>query len=280
MATAKERRQRIGIVGAGNLACAIVHGLLETGHVGKAELSLSDADPKKLESARARFDVETSPSNVELVKAADVVVFSVKPQHLPAVLDECAPHIDSRQLVVSVAAGVRIATVAARLPAATRIVRAMPNTAALAGESATALCAGAGARPDDLAIARGLFDAVGKTVVLDEAHLDTVTGLSGSGPAYVMVMIEALADGGVRMGLPRDVAQTLATQTLLGAAKLLFESGEHPAVWKDRVTSPGGTTAAGLKALEAGGVRHALAQAVEQATLRARELGRAAESGS
>jgi pyrroline-5-carboxylate reductase len=280
MATAKERRQRIGIVGTGNLASALIQGLLGTGHVAKAELMLSDADPAKLESARTRFDVRTSLSNGEVTRFADVVVFAVKPQHLPHVLDECAADLGAQKLVISVAAGVRIASIAARLPAGTRIVRAMPNTAALAGQSATALAAGATATADDLTFARGLFDAVGKSVVLDEPHLDAVTGLSGSGPAYVMVMIEALADGGVRMGLPRDVAQTLATQTLLGAAQLLFESGEHPAVWKDRVTSPGGTTAAGLKALEAGGVRHALSQAVEQATLRARELGRAADERS
>jgi pyrroline-5-carboxylate reductase len=280
MATAKERRRRIGIVGAGNLAGALVQGLIGTGHVAKADLLLSDADASKLEAVRARFDVRALASNSELTKLADVVVFAVKPQHLPHVLDECSPDIDGHKLVISVAAGVRIATIAARLPTGARIVRAMPNTAALAGQSATALSAGATATADDLAFARGLFDAVGKSVVLDEVHLDTVTGLSGSGPAYVMLMIEALADGGVRMGLPREIAQTLATQTLLGAAQLLFESGEHPAVWKDRVTSPGGTTAAGLKALEALGVRNALAQAVEQATLRARELGLAAERDS
>lgn len=280
MATAIEGRQRIGIVGAGNLACAIVHGLLGTGQVLKAELMLSDVDPSKLESARVRFDVRAAASNTEVVRFADVVLFAVKPQHLPHVLDECRASVDAQKLVISVAAGVRIATLAARLAAGTRIVRAMPNTAALAGQSATALSVGPAATADDLALSRALFDAVGKTVVLDETHLDAVTGLSGSGPAYVMLMIEALADGGVRMGLPRDVAQTLATQTLLGSAQLLFESGEHPAVWKDRVTSPGGTTAAGLAALEAAGVRHALAHAVEQATLRARELGRAAEGDS
>jgi pyrroline-5-carboxylate reductase len=280
MATAKERRRHIGIVGAGNLACALVQGLLGTGHVTKTELMLSDADPNKLESVRARFDVRSAPSNTAVAKFADVVVFAVKPQHLPHVLDECSPDIDANKLVISVAAGVRISTISARLAAGTRIVRAMPNTAALAGASATALAAGAAATADDLVFARGLFDSVGKSVVLDEPHLDAVTGLSGSGPAYVMLMIEALADGGVRMGLPRDIAQMLATQTLLGSAQLLFQSGEHPAIWKDRVTSPGGTTAAGLEALEAAGVRHALAQAVEQATLRAKELGRAAESGS
>jgi pyrroline-5-carboxylate reductase len=275
MAKEQTAPKRFGIVGAGNLAGALVHGFIGKGHVSATNLMLSDVDRGKLERVRAAHGVKAAQNNNELVSFADVIVLAVKPQHLRHALDECAPGVNRDKLVISVAAGVRIAALAERLPENTRIVRAMPNAAALVGQSATALCAGPHASAADLELSRGLFDAVGRSVVLDEIHLDAVTGLSGSGPAYAMLIVEALADGGVRMGLPRDVAQTLATQTLLGSAQLLLESGEHPALWKDRVMSPGGTTAAGLKALERCGVRHALAQAVEQATLRARELGTA-----
>lgn len=275
--TKNDGPRRYGIVGAGNLATAIAHGVLETGHVGKGDLMLSDVDAGKLERLRARFGVATTSDNTELVRFADVVVIAVKPAHVADVLEQCKAAFDASKLLVSVAAGVRIATLAARLPAGARIVRSMPNAAAVAQASATALCRGGAATDADLELARALFEAVGQCVVLDESHLDAVTGLSGSGPAYAMVFIDALADGGVRMGLSREVALALAAQTLLGAAKLVQASGEHPAVWKDRVTSPAGTTAAGLSALEAGAVRHVIASAVEQATLRARELGRAAE---
>jgi pyrroline-5-carboxylate reductase len=182
----------------------------------------------------------------------------------------------SGHLVVSLVAGVPIRAIESHVGAGTRVVRAMPNTAALARASATAVASGTSATDADLDVARALFDAVGKTVVLDENHLDAVTGLSGSGPAYVMLFIEALADGGVKVGLPRDVALLLAAQTVQGAAKLLIDSGEHPARLKDMVTSPGGTTIAGVSVLEAAGVRGSIMAAVEAATLRAAELGKRA----
>jgi len=176
--------------------------------------------------------------------------------------------------VVSIAAGVPIGVFAEKLPAGARIVRAMPNTPALVLEGATALARGTHATDADVATARGIFDAVGETVVLDESQMDAVTGLSGSGPAYVMLIAEALADGGVRMGLSRETARTLAVRTLYGSAKLLLESGEHPAVLKDKVASPAGTTIAGLCVLESHGVRNALIEAVTAATLRSKELGK------
>jgi len=181
--------------------------------------------------------------------------------------------MSSETLVISVAAGVRCATIAAALPPGTRIVRAMPNTPALIGAGATALSGGPTSTLADRELARQLFDAVGRTVLVDEAQMDAVTGLSGSGPAYVMLVIEALADGGVRAGLSRETASLLATQTVLGSAQLLLASGDHPAEWKDRVMSPGGTTSAGIEALEAGRLRHTLMRAVHEATLRSRELG-------
>jgi pyrroline-5-carboxylate reductase len=190
------------------------------------------------------------------------------------VLGECGSLLGTNHLVVSIAAGVPIRSLESWVAPGTRVVRAMPNTAALARAGATAISRGTVASSADLDLARTLFDAVGKTVVLDESHLDAVTGLSGSGPAYVMLVIEALADGGVRVGLPRDVALLLAAQTVYGSAKLLLETGEHPARLKDMVTSPGGTTIAGLAALERGSVRSALMTAVEDATLRSAELGK------
>jgi pyrroline-5-carboxylate reductase len=202
-----------------------------------------------------------------------VLILAVKPQSMTTALTQCAQALSRDALVVSVAAGVRCATIAAALPNGTRIVRAMPNTPALVGAGATAVALSPTATADDRELARRRFDAVGRTVIVEEAHMDAVTGLSGSGPAYVMVVIEALADGGVRAGLSRDTAMLLATQTVLGSAQLLLQSGDHPAEWKDRVMSPGGTTSAGLEAIEAGRLRHVLGRAVQKATKRSRELG-------
>jgi pyrroline-5-carboxylate reductase len=205
------------------------------------------------------------------------VVLSVKPQILPKVLDEIAPHLKPSALVISIAAGVPVSAIEPRLPEGTRVVRTMPNTPALVGAGATAIAAGQHAKDDDVEATRRIFDAVGMTVVLDESQLDAVTGLSGSGPAYVFLIIEALSDAGVKVGLSRYNAQALAAQTLLGSAKLLIETKEHPGRLKDMVTSPGGTAIAGLHTLEAGGLRTTLINAVEAATHRSRELGAAAE---
>ncbi|HSQ67005.1 MAG TPA: pyrroline-5-carboxylate reductase, partial [Polyangiaceae bacterium] len=193
------------------------------------------------------------------------------------VLSSIALDVNERHLVISVAAGVTLAALEAKLPDV-RIVRAMPNTAAIVLAGATAIAPGSHATEADVEVARLLFEAVGRVVVLEEASLDAVTGLSGSGPAYVMLMIEAMADGGVKVGLHRDTALLLAAQTVYGSAKLLLETGEHPGRIKDQVTSPGGTAIAGLHTLEAGGLRRTLIDAVEAATLRAGELGRQMEA--
>jgi len=200
----------------------------------------------------------------------------VKPQILPAVLAEVAPALKPGALLISVAAGVPVAVIERLVPAGTRVVRTMPNTPALVGAGATAIAAGGHATAADLEVAKRLFDAVGMTVILDEEQLDAVTGLSGSGPAYVFLIIEALSDAGVKMGLSRYNALALAAQTVHGAAKLLIETGEHPGRLKDMVTSPGGTAIAGIATLEAGGLRTTLINAVEAATSRSRELGLAA----
>jgi pyrroline-5-carboxylate reductase len=202
------------------------------------------------------------------------VVLSVKPQAMNKLLQEIKPALDQSKLVISIAAGVPIAAIERQVGHGVRIIRTMPNTPALVGAGATALSPGEHATEADLAQARALFEAVGMAVVVDEPLLDAVTGLSGSGPAYIFLIIEALSDGGVKAGLARDQAQELAAQTVLGSAKLLIETGEHPGRLKDQVTSPGGTAIAGLHTLEAGGLRTTLMDAVEAATQRSRELGK------
>ncbi|MGB0909759.1 MAG: pyrroline-5-carboxylate reductase, partial [Nitrospirales bacterium] len=212
-------------------------------------------------------------SNEEAVKWATTVIIAVKPQVLPQVLKKIKKVMKKGHLVISVAAGVPILKIVACLPSNTSVIRAMPNTPAMVLQGATALAAGEDATQEQLVIATEIFEASGQVVVVEEKLMDAVTGLSGSGPAYVYVMIEALADGGVRMGLPRQVAHTLATQTVLGTAQMVLASGEHPGTLKDRVASPGGTTIAGLHELEQGGIRATLMNAVEAATRRSEELG-------
>jgi pyrroline-5-carboxylate reductase len=193
---------------------------------------------------------------------------------MEAALKGIAASVDQTKTIISIAAGTTIAFVAGRLPAKARIIRVMPNTPALVLAGAAGIAKGEYATAQDLQIAEAIFSAMGKAVVVEEKHLDAVTGLSGSGPAYVFLFIEALADGGVKMGLPRDVATLLAAQTVLGAAKMLLEGGRHPAELKDLVASPGGTTIAGLHALERGGLRGIVMEAVEAATSRSKELGK------
>ena len=264
---------RIGMLGAGNMASALVRGLLASATLRPEQLRASDVRAEPLRRLEQEHGIVTHSDNRELVTWANVVVLAVKPQGITAALDSVADELSSEKLLISVAAGVPIDSLQARLRGPSRIIRVMPNTPALVLAGATALAAGAHATPGDLSLAVSLFDAVGRTAVVSESLMDVATGLSGSGPAYVMIALEALADGAVRMGMPRDTALLLAAQTLLGAAKLQLDTGEHPAVLKDRVTSPGGTTAAGLQALETGGLRAALINAVVAATERGRELG-------
>jgi pyrroline-5-carboxylate reductase len=265
---------RIGLLGAGNMAEALLGGWLKKGLVSAGQVCASDVRADRLADLRQRFGIDTESDNARLANACDVIVVAVKPQVIPSLLDDVAPVLSKRHLLVSIAAGVSIATFEAAVADEVRVIRTMPNTPALVGEGATALAAGRHASEDDMALARRLFDAVGKTAVVSESLLDAVTGLSGSGPAYVMLFVEALADGGVKAGLPRETAHFLACQTVLGSIKLLLETGEHPAVLKDRVTSPAGTTIAGVAVLERGGFRSALIDAVVSATSRATELGK------
>jgi pyrroline-5-carboxylate reductase len=217
--------------------------------------------------------VKTTPVNGEVMDAADVLILAVKPDQVSSVLTEIKPKFTSRHLLVSIAAGVPLAKMEAALPDGARVVRVMPNTPALVGASASAFAVGLSAQPEDAALVEKLFSSVGLALRVKESLLDAVTGLSGSGPAYAFLIIEALSDGGVAAGLPRDVATRLAAQTLLGSARLLLESGQHPGALKDMVTSPGGTTVEGLHELEKAGVRGALMNAVRAASEKSKRLG-------
>jgi pyrroline-5-carboxylate reductase len=270
------KHRRIGMLGAGNMATAIVDGLFASNAVTPESVRVSDPSRARLKELATKHGIVTHESNLELVGWADLVVLAVKPQVVEPVLTEVGAHFSPDALLVSIAAGVPTAALESRVASSVRVVRAMPNTPAFVRAGATAVAAGSRATLEDLEVARALFDSVGRTVILDEHLLDAVTGLSGSGPAYVMIMIDALSDAGVKVGLTRETARLLATQTLYGSAKLVLETGRHPAELKDMVTSPGGTTIHGVAALEAGGLRAALIDAVEQATERSAELGRAA----
>ncbi|MEO0813504.1 MAG: pyrroline-5-carboxylate reductase, partial [Myxococcota bacterium] len=222
--------------------------------------------------AAAHPGLKTTTVNTEAIKNADVVVVAVKPQIIGRVLRELAPEVEPNALVLSVAAGVPIELIRSLMKR--RVARAMPNTPAVVGMGATAVSFSKECNEKDVAAVRAIFSAVGMVTTVDEVLLDAVTGLSGSGPAFIFTIIEALADAGVKVGLPRKKAQALAAQTVVGSARLLIDSGEHPGVLKDQVTSPGGTAIAGLHTLEEGGLRTTLINAVQSATERARELGR------
>jgi pyrroline-5-carboxylate reductase len=263
----------IAFIGGGQMAEAIIGGLV-VGQVCRPD-ALYAADPlaARCDRLKSQFGVRVSSDNREAVAWAEVVILAVKPQSLPDVLKEIGADLKGK-MVISIVAGVTICAIAEQASGAKRIIRAMPNMPALIREGMTALAFSSGVSEEDKLLARTVFEAVGRVLPVEERLMDAVTGLSGSGPAYVFQAIEALADGGVKMGLPRQTAELLAAQTVLGAAKMVLESDEHPAKLKDRVASPGGTTIAGLHQLERGGFRATLMGAVEAATKRSQELGR------
>jgi len=268
---------KLAVLGAGKMGGALASGFVRGGVVAGGNVRLFDAAPGKAAELSAEIGGTPAPvataTATEAIDGVDVILLAVKPQVIATVLAQIAPFVKPNQLIVSIAAGVRIAKIEGLLPAGTAVVRVMPNTPALVGAGASSLTKGSSATDEHLALAQSLLDAVGTTVVVDEKLIDAVTGLSGSGPAYAYLIIEALSDGGVKCGLPRDTARKLAAQTLLGASAMVLASGEHPAKLKDDVTTPGGTTIAGLAALERGGVRIALIEAVEAAAERSKELG-------
>jgi pyrroline-5-carboxylate reductase len=266
--------QTIGFIGAGQMARALAHGFVAAGLVPGRQIIYCDPSEKAGQDFAAFVaGARKAATNIEAAGEANVVFLAVKPQNMAAVLAETSGRIGAEKLAISIAAGVTLAKLCEGLKSG-RVVRVMPNTPALIGKGASAFALGSTATADDGRLVGQLLGAVGQAFQVDEKLLDAVTGLSGSGPAYVYVMIEALADGGVKMGLPRDVALALAAQTVRGAAEMVVSGGEHPAVLKDRVASPGGTTIAGLAALEDRGLRAALIAAVEAATKRSIELGK------
>ena len=268
------KNSQIGIIGGGVMAENILRGLLQAGLFSADQITVSDIPPERLNYLKSTFKVKTSLDNHELVSRSDIIVLAVKPQNMKGLLNEIKAVVNPKKLLLSIAAGVTSETISQGLSGKCRIIRIMPNIAAKVLESASALCLGPSATFDDLNIAKQIFEAIGKTIVIDEELMDAVTGLSGSGPAYIFLVIDALADAGVKVGISRSIALKLAVQTCLGAAKLVLETDELPAKLKDQVTSPGGTTIAGLHVLEKGGVRGAIMDAVDAAVARSKELGK------
>ncbi len=265
--------KRIAFIGAGQMAEALIRGILNVGLRRPEQIVASDIRPERLQEVGRTFEAVQAESNAEAAQVAEIIILAVKPQDASEALSSIAPVVDEHHLLISIAAGVTLETIEASLKHRVRCIRAMPNTPALVGAGACALAGGTWATEKDLREVTVLFEAVGSVVRVPESLLDAVTGLSGSGPAYILMVIEALADAGVRQGIPRSEAQLLAAQTVYGTAKLVLESGEHPAVLRDNVASPGGTTIAGLAALEARGLRAAFMEAVAAATRRSKELG-------
>jgi len=265
--------KKIGVIGTGNMGEALISGLLHSRSSTPENIICSDIRKDKLKIVKESYGVLTSGNNLNVVSASEIVVYAVKPQIMASVLRETAASLDMSKLIISIAAGVPLSAIESCLNKDLRLVRVMPNIAASVKEGAAAIAPGKHALKDDLKVAKAIFDSVGKSVIIEEELMDAITGLSGSGPAYLFLIVDALADAGVKMGLSREDALLLSTQTVLGAAKLLMETNEHPGKLKDRVTSPGGTAIAGLHTLEEGGLRTTLINAVEAATRRSKELG-------
>lgn len=263
---------KIGFIGGGAMAGALLTGLAGSGVISCQNLYVSDVNKARLEQLKDALNINILYDNRELVQVADIVVLAVKPAVVLPVLNDVSDKIRPGQTIVSIAGGVATGALERAAGKDAAMVRVMPNTPAFVGEAASAVCAGTRAGRADVEKALAIFNAVGRAVEVPEKLMDAVTGLSGSGPAYMYIILEALADGGVRMGLPRDTAMLLAAQTMLGAAKMALSSGRHPGQLKDMVTTPGGTTIEGLYSLEADGLRGSLIRAVEAATLKSREI--------
>jgi pyrroline-5-carboxylate reductase len=263
----------IGFLGAGKMASALASGFIRAGLASATGIIASDPVAIARSSFSESTGAKTTSSNMEVVNGAKILVLAVKPDQVGSLLSEVSSRLTHDHLVISIAAGITIAKLESMLPAGTRVIRVMPNTPALVGASASGFALGKSATQEDAQTATRLFSAVGAAFQVKESLLDAVTGLSGSGPAYVYMIIEALSDGGVACGLPREVATKLAAQTVLGGAKMVLETGLHPGALKDMVTSPGGTTIEGVHELEKAGLRGALINAVRAATEKSKRLG-------
>ena len=268
------KEKHLGFIGAGNMAEAMIRGIIQNQVVLPDKILVSDISVERKEHLSRSLGVGMAEDNGFLVDQSSVIFLAVKPQAVSMVLKEIGGTMGPDKLLISIAAGVPIQTLSAGLPKGPRMVRTMPNTPVTVMEGAMAMASDSPALPEDLETVETLFRPIGRTVRIEEKLIDAVTGLSGSGPAYVFMILEALADGGVKMGLPRDAAETLAAQTLMGSAKLFLETRTNPGELKCRVTSPGGTTIAGIHELEKGAVRASIMNAVEAATKRSIELGK------
>ena len=266
--------KKICIIGTGNMGEALVSGLLGSNSSSPKKIICTDVRESVLDAVKKEYGVQTTTNNLEAVTKSDIIIYAVKPQIMAAVIKETVAKLDMSKLIISIAAGVPMAALESCLNKELRLIRVMPNIAAAVKESATAVAAGKSVSEEDVEMAMSIFNSIGKTVFIKENYLmDAITGLSGSGPAYIFLIVEAMADAGVKVGLSRQEAFFLSTQTVLGAARMLIETKEHPGQLRDRVTSPGGTAIAGLATLEEGGLRTTLINAVEVATNRSRELG-------
>lgn len=264
---------KIGFLGGGRMAEALIKGIIQAGLFVPVQIVAVDPVEERRHLLAELYEINVV-DNSSAMADCEIVVLAVKPQVLPNLLRANQSNFNNKQLVISIAAGVSLSVLESSLAGCDcRVIRVMPNTPALIMEGASALCRGTLADDNDLKIASAIFDAVGKSVVLGEAEMDAVTGLSGSGPAYVFSFIEAMIDGGIKVGLGRDVAEALALQTVLGSVKLAMDSGKHPAELRAMVTSPGGTTIAGLHEMEKAGFQGVIMDAIEAATRRSRELG-------
>jgi pyrroline-5-carboxylate reductase len=263
---------RVAVLGAGKMGGILLQAFLRSGLFTPAQIVATVGHEARAEALTNLFGVSVSTDNLAAAKSADVILLGLKPQQMADVVRGIAPALTPGKLLISLAASVKTSAIGEAAGANISVIRAMPNTPAAQGAGITALCRGAHVTDEQLALAQKIFATVGRTVIVDEKHMDAVTGLSGSGPAFLYIIIEALAEAGVNVGLPRDVATLLAAQTTYGAAKMVLETGSHPALLKDEVTTPAGCTVDGILELEEGGLRVTLIKAVKRATQRAREL--------
>jgi pyrroline-5-carboxylate reductase len=270
--TPKLKRKKVAVLGAGKLGGILLQALLKAGLLTPAHTRATVRHADRAKSLREKLKIDVGVDNRAAVQGADIIFICVKPQVVEEVMRDIRPHVSTKQLFISVAASVPTDEIESALGVEAAVVRAMPNTPCALGAGMTALCKGRHATEEHVHLARSLFDVVGRTVVVDEKHMDAVTGLSASGPAYIYIILESLAEAGVKVGLPRDIATLLAAQTTLGAATVVLETGDHPALLKDAVTTPAGCTIDGIMELEEGKLRVTLIKAVVKAAQRAREL--------
>jgi len=268
----KAPKRKVAVLGAGKLGGILIQALVKAELLDRDNIRATVRHPERADALRAKLKVNVGTNNSEAVRGADVILVCVKPQVVGEVMREIRQHITPKQLLISVAASVPTSDIEKALAKKIPVVRAMPNTPCAQGAGMTALCAGQHATAADVDQARAMFDVAGRTVVVDEKHMDALTGLSASGPAYIYIILESLAEAGVKVGLPRDVATLLAAQTAMGAAKVVLETGDHPALLKDAVTTPAGCTIDGIMELEEGKLRVTLIKAVVKAAQRAKEL--------